>query len=70
MKLVTVGADYQASKHRLNMFVLNEIDNGQLTDVQIAKMLLDVSMHYLKHPTVSKRDYDGDLPSFPPITYS
>lgn len=47
---------YQDTRKRIASFVFNEIDNGELTDTQIAKILLDVSMNYLKRPNQQNRD--------------
>lgn len=47
---------YDSTRERVTQFVLNEIDNGELSDVQIARILLNVSMNYLKRPNQQQRD--------------
>lgn len=51
-----MSGQYTDNRKRLTAFVLNEIDNGQMSDLEIAKMLLDVSMNYLKYRSMEKRN--------------
>jgi hypothetical protein len=39
--------DYIAAKLKISSFVLKEIDNGDFSDEQIAKMLIEISLTYL-----------------------
>lgn len=41
--------DYIAAKNRISEFVLKEIDTGKFTENEIAKMLVEVSLSYLRN---------------------
>ncbi|KIL80714.1 hypothetical protein [Bacillus badius] len=38
---------YRIAKNKVTVFVLKEIDNGDFTEEEIAKMLIEVSLIYL-----------------------
>lgn len=45
---MTPEKKYRIAKNILTQYVLKEIDNGEFSDEEIAKMLIEVSLIYLR----------------------
>ncbi|WP_179885056.1 hypothetical protein [Bacillus cereus] len=50
---------YRVAKGKITDFILREIDNGEISEEEIAKILIEISLSYLKYPVINKQTKEG-----------
>ncbi|HDR4736914.1 TPA: hypothetical protein QCR36_003965 [Bacillus cereus] len=50
---------YRVAKGKITDFILREIDNGEISEEEIAKILIEISLSYLKYPVINKQAKEG-----------